>query len=66
MLKESGQNPFTLDSKDPTGSYQEFIGKEIRYTSLKLTKPEAAEVLFKKAEQDAKERMDSYKKLAEG
>ena len=63
-LIEEGKNPFTLDSKDPTGDYQEFIKGETRYASLAKTKPEVAETLFAKSEKDAKERVEKYKKLA--
>ena len=63
-LIDQGLNPFTLDSKDPTGDYQEFIKGETRYSSLAKTKPEIAETLFAKSEKDAKERVAKYKKLA--
>ncbi|MGE5494251.1 MAG: pyruvate:ferredoxin (flavodoxin) oxidoreductase [Burkholderiales bacterium] len=65
-LKKEGKNPFILDSKAPTGSYQDFITSEIRYNTLKKQFPETAEELFKKAEVDAKERYEFYKKLSEG
>ena len=52
-LAEEGKNPFIMDSKEPTGSYQEFLRKETRYTSLLKTKPEIAEKLFEKAEEEA-------------
>ncbi|MFU0800137.1 MAG: pyruvate:ferredoxin (flavodoxin) oxidoreductase [Xylanivirga thermophila] len=65
-LKDEGKNPFTLDSKEPTASFRDFIGSEVRYTSLLKTFPEHAEELFAKAEADAKERYERYKKLAEG
>ena len=64
-LKAEGKNPFQLDSKEPTASFQDFINSEVRYTSLKKTFPDVAEVLFKRAEEDAKERYDRYKRLAE-
>ncbi|MCH5156442.1 MAG: pyruvate:ferredoxin (flavodoxin) oxidoreductase [Clostridiales bacterium] len=63
-LIEQGQNPFTLDSKEPTGDYQEFIKGETRYSSLAKTRPEIAEQLFAKSEKDAKERVAKYQKLA--
>ena len=63
-LIEQGKNPFTLDSKDPTGNYQDFIKGETRYASLAKTKPEIAETLFAKSEQDAKQRLEKYKNLA--
>ena len=65
LLKEEGKNPFILDSKEPTASFQDFIANEVRYSSLKRTFPEVAEELFAKTEQDAKERYESYKRLAE-
>ncbi len=65
LLTEEGKNPFILDSKEPTGDFQEFINGEVRYSSLKRTFPDIAEELFKKAEEDAKERYEIYKKMAE-
>ena len=64
MLEEEGKNPFTLDSKEPTGSYQDFLANETRYTSLKKSKPDIADKLFAQAEKDAKERFESYKEKA--
>ncbi len=61
---EAGENPFTLDSKDPTGDYQAFILGETRYASLKKTQPDVAEELFKKTEESAKARLEGYKKMA--
>ncbi len=63
-LKDAGKNPFTLDSKDPTASYRDFIMGETRYTALAKLFPEVAETLFAKAEDDAKVRLDTYKRLA--
>ena len=63
-LAEEGKNPFTLDSKKPTGDYQEFLRKETRYTSLLKTMPEVAEKLFAKTEEDSKERLAKYENLA--
>ena len=64
-LKEEGKNPFILDSKEPTESFIEFLNSEVRYTSLKRSFPEIADELFAVAEQDAKERYEKYKKMAE-
>lgn len=63
-LKETGKNPFMLDSKEPTGDFQEFLMGEVRFSSLKRQYPETADALFAKTEQDAKERLEGYKKLA--
>lgn len=64
VLKDAGKNPFTLDSKEPTANFQEFLMGEVRYSSLKRQYPEFADSLFKKTEQDAKERLEGYRKLA--
>ena len=58
------KNPFALDSKEPTGDFQEFILGEVRYSSLKRSFPDTADALFAKTEADAKARRESYKKLA--
>ena len=63
-LKEAGKNPFTLDSKQPTGDFQKFLMGENRYASLKLSFPEKADTLYAKAESDARERLESYQNLA--
>jgi len=64
-LIEEGKNPFSLDSKEPTTSFREFIMGEVRYSSLLNTFPESAEELFVGAEKYAKIRYDSYKRLAD-
>ena len=63
-LKDEGKNPFTLDSKEPTGDFKEFLMGEVRYASLAKAFPEAAEALFEKTYKDAMERLEGYKKLA--
>ena len=65
-LKAEGKNPFTLDSKEPTGNFREFLLSEVRYSSLQRTFPEIAEELFEQTEATAKERLEGYKKLAQG
>ena len=57
-------NPFTLDSKDPTESYHDFILGENRYATLKKAQPELAEKLFERAEEENTARLGKYKKLA--
>jgi len=65
-LKEEGKNPFVLDSKEPVGDFKEFLMGEVRYSSLTRTFPDNAEKLFKKAEEDMRERYETYKRLASG
>ncbi len=62
-LKEQGKNPFQLDSKAPTTSYADFIKNEVRYSSLNLSFPERAKVLFENAEKVAGEKYEKLQKL---
>ena len=67
-LKDEGKNPFTLDSKAPTGSYRDFIMNEARYARLAKANPERAEKLFAAAEENAKARYEylvKYSRLFE-
>lgn len=64
-LKEEGKNPFSLDSKEPSLAYDEFLAGENRYDLLKRTKPEKAEKLFKQAAASAKARYSYLSCLAE-
>ena len=64
-LKKEGKNPFILDSKKPTGDFQEFLMGESRYASLKLAFPDKAQDLYDKAERDAMERYESYLAMAD-
>ncbi|MDD3400264.1 MAG: pyruvate:ferredoxin (flavodoxin) oxidoreductase [Eubacteriales bacterium] len=62
-LATEGKNPFQLDSKDPKSSFQEFILGEARYKALTQQFPKVAEELFVRAEQEAMDKIDYYKKL---
>ncbi len=65
LLEKEGQNPFQLDSKEPDWSaFQNFLNGEVRYTSLKKAFPKEAAELFLAAEENAKWRYDSYRRLA--
>ncbi|MGF0039843.1 pyruvate:ferredoxin (flavodoxin) oxidoreductase [Peptoniphilaceae bacterium SGI.131] len=61
---EAGQNPFVLDSKEPTKSFQEFLQGEVRYSSLSITFPETAKTLYEESEKAAKERYANYLRMA--
>ncbi|MHC1721109.1 MAG: pyruvate:ferredoxin (flavodoxin) oxidoreductase [Clostridiaceae bacterium] len=65
-LAEQGKNPFTLDSKEPTMNFRDYLMGEVRYASLAAQFPETAEALFEKTEKDAMDRLSKYKKLASG
>lgn len=64
-LAQKGENPFTLDSKEPQWElFQDFIDGEVRYNSLKKAFPEQATELFAASEQNTKWRYESYKRMA--
>jgi pyruvate-ferredoxin/flavodoxin oxidoreductase len=63
-LIEKGENPFMLDSKEPTGDFREFLRGEVRFTSLERTFPDVAEELFSRTEAEARARYKKYKSLA--
>jgi pyruvate-ferredoxin/flavodoxin oxidoreductase len=65
LLEKEGKNPFTYDSKEPDWSkFQEFLNREVRYTSLKKSFPAQAAELFAAAEENAKWRYASYQRMA--
>ncbi len=60
-LEAQGKNPFVLDSKEPDWSkFQDFLMREVRYTSLKKAFPTEAQELFDAAEENAKWRYNGY------
>lgn len=61
-LKGTGK-PFTMDSKEPTGDYLEFINNESRYSRLELSFPDRAANLFPEAVEISKERYQYLKRL---
>lgn len=65
MLEAEGKNPFILDSKEPTGDFQEFVRMENRYNALLRQYPDLGKELLVQAEQDAKRRYQLYKRMAE-
>ena len=64
VLKEQGKNPFTLDSKEPTESFRDFLMGQVRYSAIAKQFPDVAEELFNLAEEYSKERYENYKRLA--
>ena len=64
LRKQEGENPFTLDSKPPTASFEEFLMSEVRYSSLMKQYPDQAPELIEKARKDAMERLESYNRLS--
>jgi len=65
MLEAEGKNPFQMDSKEPDFTkFQAFLNSEVRYTSLRKSFPVEAAELFKAAEENAKWRHNSYRRMA--
>lgn len=64
-LEEEGKNPFIMDSKEPDWSkFDEFLGREVRYTSLEKAFPEEAGELYAAAKLSAQWRYKSYLRMA--
>ena len=64
-LEAEGKNPFTLDSKEPDWSkFQDFLKGEVRFASVAKQYPAEAAELFAAAEENAKWRLRSYKRMA--
>ena len=59
------KSPLTIDSKDPSADYSEFLMGENRYASLAKQNPETAKVLFAENEAEAAQKREFYKKKAE-
>ena len=59
----AAEKKFVLDSKAPTKDFQEFIGGEVRYTSLALKDADKASRLQAQAAENAKERYENLQKL---
>ena len=60
------ENPMTLDSKEPSMDYMDFVAGENRYASLSKSFPEEAERLFEQSKEDALRRYDRYRRMAQG
>ena len=61
---EAGQNPMQLDSKDPSMQFRDFAYREARFKSLTKTKPEHAEELIVRAQEEVTRRWGIYKQMA--
>ncbi len=65
MLELEGKNPFVLDSKEPDGSLQAFLGGENRFALLEKQFPAESERLRAKIEKDYTNRYALLKTMAE-
>jgi pyruvate-ferredoxin/flavodoxin oxidoreductase len=60
----TGENPLALDSRAPTRKVQEYLLQQTRFKMLTKSKPEAAERLWKLAQQDVEHRYRMYEYMA--
>ena len=65
QAEAAGQNPFSLDSKEPDwDKFVDFLKGEVRFASLAKMYPEQAEELFQACKDNAQWRYNNYKRLA--
>ncbi len=62
---EKGENPLTLDSREPSMDIADYMYKEIRFRSLKSAKPREAEEMLEKLRIQVKRQYENYKALAD-
>ncbi len=58
------EQPFSLDSKDPKGSFKEFAMKQARFAMLSRSKPELSQQYLEMGQQDIDARWNYYSQLA--
>jgi pyruvate-ferredoxin/flavodoxin oxidoreductase len=64
-LGAQGQNPLTIDAKEPTVPVEEYAYNETRYRMLLQSNEERAEMLMAKAKRDASSRWTLYQQMAD-
>mgnify|MGYP006275290983 CR=1 FL=1 len=64
-LIDEGKNPFTLDSKEPDGTLQDFLGGENRFAALEKSFPGESQRLREKIEKEANSRYEMLKMMAQ-
>jgi pyruvate-ferredoxin/flavodoxin oxidoreductase len=62
-LAAKGENPLSVDSREPTIPLEEFAYNETRYRVLKMTDAESAQDLMRKAKADAHSTWETYRRL---
>jgi pyruvate-ferredoxin/flavodoxin oxidoreductase len=64
-LEAEGQNPFSLDSKEPQwDKFEDFLKGEVRYAAMLKQYPDQAQELFEAAKANAQWRYNNYRRLA--
>ena len=65
QLTAEGKNPFTLDSKAPDGTLQDFLGGEVRFAALEKSFPEESKKLRAQIEGEVGDKYEMLKMMAE-
>jgi pyruvate-ferredoxin/flavodoxin oxidoreductase len=63
-VRESGENPFVLDSPRPTLKLKDYTENELRYRMLTRTNPKAAEALMERAQEMVNRKWKLYEEMA--
>ncbi len=63
-LRESGENPFVLDSQRPRIPFRDYADNELRYRLLARTNPKEADELMRRAEAAIRQKWDLYEVMA--
>jgi pyruvate-ferredoxin/flavodoxin oxidoreductase len=64
VLRDSGENPFRLDSPRPTRGFKDYAYNEMRYRLLAQTRPDDAANLVRAAQQAIDEKYRLYEDMA--
>ncbi len=64
-LYQMGKRPFRLDSPRPTIPFKDYAYEELRYSALKKTRPDDAEMLLEEAQQAIHDKFHTYEDFAQ-
>ncbi|MCG8685286.1 MAG: thiamine pyrophosphate-dependent enzyme, partial [Desulfobacterales bacterium] len=65
QMVADGKNPFTLDSKAPDGTLQEFLGGEVRFAALEKSFPDESKRLRAAIEEEVNDKYTILKMMAD-
>ncbi len=63
-VRESGENPFVLDSQRPRVALKDYAYNELRYRMLTRTNPQAADQLMALAQEQVNRKWEVYEEMA--
>ncbi len=65
LLKEKGEKPLIIDSKEPSIPLEDYYYSETRFSMLKKSNPERAQALLEEARKEAQNQWKFYTQLAQ-